>query len=175
MADAKTITGYLCHLFCVAFTKKCNNQTWRNIQCSIPIRPLHCMKTVEILTKRHRQRMWKNQPINLFQRARERHQEDTPFIPFITEVKRLRKPNLNVGEPRELHGKGCASRMATETEVGADISWTADRQKDSLRSYLRFDSWFLTFLFCWIRVLLCCSGWPGICNSPASVTEMIGR
>ena len=27
--DVKIIDGYLLHLFCVGFTKKCNNQIWK--------------------------------------------------------------------------------------------------------------------------------------------------
>lgn len=33
--DVKIIDGYLLHLFCVGFTKKCNNQIWKAL-CPAP-------------------------------------------------------------------------------------------------------------------------------------------
>jgi hypothetical protein len=64
------------------FTRKWNNQTWGNMQCSAPTGPLHLYEDRGNSHQETQAKDVKNWPINLLQRAQERQKAFHSIHPF---------------------------------------------------------------------------------------------
>uniref|UniRef100_G1STH1 Small ribosomal subunit protein eS1 n=1 Tax=Oryctolagus cuniculus TaxID=9986 RepID=G1STH1_RABIT len=100
--DVKTTDGYLLRLFCVGFTKKCNNQIRKTSYAQHQqVRQIR-KKMMEIMT-------------------REVQTNDLKEVVNKLKVKMLKKPKFELGKFMELHGEGSSSGKATGDETGAKV------------------------------------------------------
>ncbi|XP_041535934.1 40S ribosomal protein S3a-like [Microtus oregoni] len=125
--DVKTTDGYWLRLFCVGFTKKCNNQI-RNTSYAQhqQVRQIR-KKMMEIMTREVQTNDLKEVvniliPDSIGKDIEKACQSIYPLHDvFIRKVKMLKKPNFELGKLMELHGEGGSSGKTTVDETGAKV------------------------------------------------------
>ncbi|CAD7673433.1 unnamed protein product [Nyctereutes procyonoides] len=112
--DVKTIDGYLLHLFCFGFTKKCNNQVQKTSYAQ--------RQQVRQIWKKMMEIMTQEVQTNDLKEVKKACQSIYPLHDvFIRKVKMLKKPKFQLGKIMELHGEGSSSGKATADETGAKV------------------------------------------------------
>ncbi|KAB0347814.1 hypothetical protein FD754_012671 [Muntiacus muntjak] len=122
--DVKTTDGYLLRLFCVGFTKKCNNQIQKTSYAQHQQVCQSC-KMMEIMTREVQTNDLKEVVNKLIPDSIGKDIEKACqsvyrlHDVFVRKVKMLKKPKFELGKLMELHGEGSSSRKATGNETGA--------------------------------------------------------
>ncbi|XP_043740701.1 40S ribosomal protein S3a-like [Cervus elaphus] len=124
--DVKTTDGYLLRLFCVGFTKKCNNQirktSYAQHQQVCQICKMMEIMTREVHTNNLKEVVNKLIPDSIGKNIEKACQSVYPLHDvFIRKVKMLKNPKFELGKLMELHGEGSSSRKATGDETGAKV------------------------------------------------------
>ncbi|KAM9577476.1 small ribosomal subunit protein eS1-like [Trichechus inunguis] len=125
--DVKTTDGYLLCLFCVGFTKKCNNQirktSYAQHQQERQIqRKMMDMMTQEVQTNELKQVVNKLIPDSIEKDIESLGQSIYLLHDvFVRKVQMLKKPRFELGKLMELHGEGSSSGKATRDETGAKV------------------------------------------------------
>ncbi|ELW72492.1 40S ribosomal protein S3a [Tupaia chinensis] len=125
--NVKTTDGYLLSLFCVGFTKKCNNQI-RKISYAqhqqfyqIQKKMMEIM-TQEVQTNDLKEVVNKQIPDSIGKDIKKACQSTYPLSDiFIRKVKMLKKPKFEFGNLMELRGEGRGSGKATRDETGTKV------------------------------------------------------
>ncbi|XP_047581365.1 40S ribosomal protein S3a-like [Lutra lutra] len=117
--DIKTTDGYLLCLFCLGFTKKCNNQIQKTSYAQhqqvrqIQKKMMEIM-TGEIQTNDLKEVVNKLIPDNTGKDTEKPCQSIYPLYDvFVKKVKMLKKPKFELGKLMEIHGEGSSSGKAT--------------------------------------------------------------
>ncbi|XP_036104962.1 40S ribosomal protein S3a-like [Molossus molossus] len=125
--DVKITDGYLLHLFCVGFTKKCNNQIQKtSYALHQRVRQIR-KKMMEIMTREVQTNDLKKVvskliPDSIRKDINKGCQSIYPLHDvFVRKVKMLKKHKFELGKLIELHGEGSSSRKATGDETGAKV------------------------------------------------------
>uniref|UniRef100_G1TKM8 Small ribosomal subunit protein eS1 n=1 Tax=Oryctolagus cuniculus TaxID=9986 RepID=G1TKM8_RABIT len=123
--DVKTTDGYLLRLFCVGFTKKCNNQIRKTSYAQHQqVRQIR-KKMMEIMTREVQTNDLKEVvnkliPDSIGKDIEKACQSIYPLHDvFVRKVKMLKKHKFELGKLMELHGEGSSSGKATGDETGA--------------------------------------------------------
>ncbi|KAJ1070806.1 hypothetical protein K5549_003785 [Capra hircus] len=124
--DVKTTDGYLLCLFCVGFTKKCNNQipktSYAQHQQEYQIRKTMESMTREVQTDDLREVVNELIPDSTGKDIEKACQSIYLLHDVsVRKVKMLKKPKFELGKFVELHGEGSSSRKATGDETGAKV------------------------------------------------------
>ncbi|KAH0515589.1 40S ribosomal protein S3a [Microtus ochrogaster] len=125
--DVKTTDGYLLLLFCVGFTKKCNNQIRKtSYALHQQVRQIR-KKMMEIMTREVQTNDLKEVvnkliPDSIGKDIEKACQSIYPLYDvFVRKVKMLKKPKFELGKLMELHGEGGSSGKTTGDETGAKV------------------------------------------------------
>ncbi|KAK2098734.1 40S ribosomal protein S3-1 [Saguinus oedipus] len=125
--DVKTTDSYLLRLFCVGFTKKCNNQIWKTSYAQHQqVRQIRKMMmeimTREVQTNDLKEVVNKLIPDSIGKDIEKAYQSIYSLRDvFVRKVKMLKKPKFELGKLMELHGEGSSSGKATGDERGAKV------------------------------------------------------
>ncbi|ELW64381.1 40S ribosomal protein S3a [Tupaia chinensis] len=124
--DVKTTDGYLLCLFCVGFTKKCNNQIQKTFYAQL--QQVHqIQKMMEIMTREVQTNDLKEVVDKLISDSIGKDIEKAcqSIYPlhhvFVRKVKMPKKPKFELGKLMELHGEGSSSGKATGVEMGTKV------------------------------------------------------
>ncbi|XP_039333384.2 small ribosomal subunit protein eS1-like [Saimiri boliviensis] len=123
----KATDGYLLRLFCVGFTKKCNNQIWKTSYAQHQQVRQIWKKMMEIMTREMQTNGLKEVvnkliPDSIGKDIEKACQSIYPLHDvFVRKVKMLKKPKFELGKLMELHGEGSSSGKATGDETGAKV------------------------------------------------------
>ncbi|XP_055967170.1 40S ribosomal protein S3a-like [Sorex fumeus] len=125
--DVKTTDGYLLRLFCVGFTKKCNNQIRKTSYAQHQqVRQIQ-KKMMEIMTREVQTNDLKEVvnkliPDSIGKDIEKACQSIYPLHDvFVRKVKMLKKLKFELGKLMELHGEGSSSGKATGDETGVKV------------------------------------------------------
>eukprot|EP00069_Balaena_mysticetus_P005887 bmy_04945T0 len=123
----KTTHGYLLRLFCVGFTKKCNNQIRKTSYaqhqqvCQIRKKMMETM-TQEVKTNDLKEVVNKLIPDSIGKDIEKACQSTyLLYDVFVRKVKMLKKPKFELGKLMECHGEGSSSGKAAVDETGAKV------------------------------------------------------
>uniref|UniRef100_H0XZL4 Small ribosomal subunit protein eS1 n=1 Tax=Otolemur garnettii TaxID=30611 RepID=H0XZL4_OTOGA len=123
--DVKTTHGYLLHLFCIGFTKKCNNQIPETSYAHHQKAPLKQKKMMEIMTREVQTNDLKvvNKliPDNIGKDIKACQSIYLLHDVFVSKVKILKKPKFELEKLMELHGEGNSLGKATQDKTGAKV------------------------------------------------------
>uniref|UniRef100_A0A8C6E6G1 Small ribosomal subunit protein eS1 n=1 Tax=Moschus moschiferus TaxID=68415 RepID=A0A8C6E6G1_MOSMO len=115
--DVKTTDGYLLRLFCVGFTKKCNNQIRKTSYAQN-----QQVRQIQVQTNDLKEVVNKLIPDSTGKDIEKACQSIYPLHDvFIRKVKMLKKPKFELGKLMELYGEGSSSGKATGDETGPPV------------------------------------------------------